>query len=252
MTDIQIFNSQEFGNVRTAGTIESPLFCLKDVCVALGLNPSHVRERLDDGVVSTDTIMDKLGRHQRINFINEDGLYDVILDSRKTCAKRFRKWITSEVLPSIRKTGVYGGFSVPQTKAEALRLAADLADMVEAQRDQITVQQGIISKQEPLANLGTAIMKYEGDISISEMAKILDQNGFRTGRNRFRQILKDNGYLLQNGEPSQKAMNANILAIVKTPQKDCRDYIVIHTNVVVTVDGQKYFTNKYLKDLWDK
>lgn len=104
---IQIFNNEQFGEIRTSGTVENPLFCLADVCKALGLKPSHVRERLDDGGVSTDTIFDNLGRQQVANFVNEDGLYDVILDSRKPEAKQFRKWITSEVLPSIRKHGAY-------------------------------------------------------------------------------------------------------------------------------------------------
>jgi len=83
------------------------MFCLTDVCKALGLEAKHVMERLDDGVVSTDIIIDRLGRNQNANFVNEDGLYDVILDSRKPEAKAFRKWVTSEVLPSIRKTGSY-------------------------------------------------------------------------------------------------------------------------------------------------
>jgi prophage antirepressor-like protein len=93
--------------IRTAGTADNPMFCLTDVCKALGLEAKHVMERLDDGVVSTDIIIDRLGRNQNANFVNEDGLYDVILDSRKPEAKAFRKWVTSEVLPSIRKTGSY-------------------------------------------------------------------------------------------------------------------------------------------------
>ena len=108
MNTIQIFKNPEFGEVRTAGTPENPLFCLMDICKALGLTQGHVRERLDDGVVSTEHISDSLGREQLANFVNEDGLYDVILDSRKPEAKKFRKWVTSEVLPSIRKSGGYG------------------------------------------------------------------------------------------------------------------------------------------------
>lgn len=104
---IQIFKNSEFGEIRTAGTAENPLFCLADVCNALGLKQGHVRERLDDGVVSTEPIYDSLGRQQVANFVNEDGLYDVILDSRKAEARRFRKWVTSEVLPSIRRHGAY-------------------------------------------------------------------------------------------------------------------------------------------------
>lgn len=105
--DIQIFNSPQFGQIRTAGTTEEPLFCLVDVCKALELNPSKVSQRLGDDVLSKYPIRDELNRTQQANFVNEDGLYDVILDSRKPEAKAFRKWITSEVLPTIRKHGAY-------------------------------------------------------------------------------------------------------------------------------------------------
>lgn len=107
MEEIKIFNSPQFGEIRTTGTSENPLFCLADLCSVLELRPNDVRQRLDDGVVSTHPITDNLGRNQQANFVNEDGLYDVILDSRKPQAKAFRKWVTSEVLPSIRKTGSY-------------------------------------------------------------------------------------------------------------------------------------------------
>ena len=120
MNEIKIFENPAFGQIRTLGTVEEPLFCLTDVCNALGLQQGHVRERLDDGVVSTEPIVDSLGRTQLANFVNEDGLYDVILDSRKPEAKRFRKWITSEVLPSIRKTGSYSVTSTLKDKAEAI------------------------------------------------------------------------------------------------------------------------------------
>lgn len=106
-TRITIFNNPQFGDIRTAGTPETPLFCLADVCKALELQASAVIRRLDDGVITSHPISDSLGRLQVANFVSEDGLYDVILDSRKPEAKVFRKWITSEVIPSIRKTGGY-------------------------------------------------------------------------------------------------------------------------------------------------
>ena len=107
-TSLQIFNNAEFGEIRTTGTWDNPLFCLADVCRALKIgNPSQVKTRLEDRVISNEVISDSLGRKQNVTFVNEDGLYDVILDSRKPEAKKFRKWITSEVLPSIRKTGKY-------------------------------------------------------------------------------------------------------------------------------------------------
>lgn len=97
MNQIKIFESPEFGRIRTVSNEKGePWFCLKDVCKVLGLKQRHVRERLDDGVVSTDTITDSLGRLQMANFVNEDGLYDVILDSSRvvdaTANKRFR-WL---------------------------------------------------------------------------------------------------------------------------------------------------------------
>lgn len=101
----KIFDDQDLTIIENEG---EPTFSLKDVCGILEIgNPSDVKNRLEDGVVSIEVIQDRLGRKQKATFINEDGLYDVILDSRKPEAKQFRKWITSEVIPSIRKTGGY-------------------------------------------------------------------------------------------------------------------------------------------------
>lgn len=108
MDNIQIFKNEAFGEVRVAGTSEEPLFCLADICKVLELgNPSQVKTRLCGGVITNEVISDSIGRQQEMIFINEDGLYDVILDSRKPQAKTFRKWVTSEILPSIRKHGIY-------------------------------------------------------------------------------------------------------------------------------------------------
>ena len=107
-TEIQIFNFEsEENQIRIIGTADDPKFCLADICKVLGLTAKHVRERLEDEVVSTDPIIDRLGRTQQMLFVNEDGFYDVVLESRKPIARKFRKWVTSEVLPSIRKTGAY-------------------------------------------------------------------------------------------------------------------------------------------------
>jgi prophage antirepressor-like protein len=97
----------QFGDVRVVVENEEPWFCLKDVCESLGLTSKGVAQRLGDGVISNYPIVDSLGREQVASFVNEDGLYDVILESRKPEAKAFRKWVTSEVLPSIRKNGLY-------------------------------------------------------------------------------------------------------------------------------------------------
>ena len=106
MQSIQVFNNPAFGNIRVAGTEENPQFCLADVCKALGLTAKFVNQRLAKEVVSNHPL-ETAGGTQQALFVNEDGLYDVILDSRKTEARQFRKWITSEVLPTIRKHGAY-------------------------------------------------------------------------------------------------------------------------------------------------
>ena len=103
----QICNHPQFGEVRTViGNDGEPRFCLKDVCRALDIKQFRANERLGEDVISNHTLSTR-GGNQQFMFINEDGLYDVILDSRKIEAKRFRKWVTSEVLPSIRKNGAY-------------------------------------------------------------------------------------------------------------------------------------------------
>lgn len=107
MNELQIFNNPELGEVRVIGDFENPRFCLSDVCKILEIgNPSQAKARLDKGVITNETLQ-TAGGMQTLTFVNEDGLYDLILDSRKPAAKKLRKWLTSEVVPSIRKTGMY-------------------------------------------------------------------------------------------------------------------------------------------------
>ena len=106
--EIQVFNNTQFGEIRVAvNEVGESIFCLADLCRVLDLTAKFVNQRLSDEVVSNHPIHDKLGRKQLALFVNEDGMYDVVLDSRKPEARAFRKWLTSEVLPSIRKTGGY-------------------------------------------------------------------------------------------------------------------------------------------------
>ena len=135
MNDLQIFNNEEFGEVRMVVLNSEPMFCLIDVCRALEMsNPTMVAQRLDE---DERTKLD-LGRQGETNFVTESGLYAVILRSDKPNAKKFRKWITGEVLPSIRKTGSYGK---PMTTAEKIQLLAqgneELSGRVEKVEDKI-------------------------------------------------------------------------------------------------------------------
>ena len=133
--ELQIFNSEEFGEIRTALVNDEPMFCLIDICKALEMsNPTMVAQRLDD---DERTKLD-LGRQGETNFITESGLYAVILRSDKPNAKKFRKWVTSEVLPTIRKTG---GYNKPMSTAEKIKLLAqgneELNERVEKVEDKL-------------------------------------------------------------------------------------------------------------------
>ena len=131
---IIIFNSSQFGEIRTVGTADSPMFCLADVCSALGLSAKGVNQRLSREVISNYPL-ETAGGIQQALFVNEDGLYDVILDSRKPEAKAFRKWVTSEVLPSIRKTGGYIATAPEMSDAEILAKAVLVAQTTIANRE---------------------------------------------------------------------------------------------------------------------
>ena len=170
--EIKIFESPEFGRIRTVTDEKGePLFCLTDVCKVLGLKQRHVRERLDDGVVSTDTIADSLGRLQMANFVNEDGLYDVILDSRKPSARDFRKWVTSEVLPQIRKMGGYIPLHEDDDEKTILAKAVTILQRTLKQKDDL------LEAQRPKVEFAEAVTTGDGCILMSEIAKLLTRYG---------------------------------------------------------------------------
>ena len=128
MNNLQIFNNEEFGEVRTALVNNEPLFCLADVCKALGLEQvSRVKARLKEDGVTSNKVIDSLGREQTATFINESNLYKTIFQSRKESAERFTEWVTGEVLPTIRKTGSYQKQLSPQ---EMMRIQLGMLDDV--------------------------------------------------------------------------------------------------------------------------
>jgi len=172
-TSVQVFNNTQFGEVRVAVNEKSkPIFCLTDLCKVLDLDSSQVMKRLDDGVVSIHPIQDSLGRTRQANFVNEDGMYDVVLDSRKPEAKQFRKWVTSEVLPSIRKNGGYMVSNPDETPeaimARALFIAQDTIDRVNAEKQRL-----LLTTQEQSKQLKEAAPKVEYyDSTLSSKSKL--------------------------------------------------------------------------------
>ena len=147
--NIQVFSNSQFGEIRAIIANDGePRFCLADVCRVLDLQQSAVMRRLNDGVTSNHPITDNLGRTQQANFVNEDGLYDAIFDSRKKEARMFRKWVTSEVLPSIRKTGGYMVSKDEDTPEEIMARALQIAqNTLDRQKKRLAEQDLTIERQ---------------------------------------------------------------------------------------------------------
>lgn len=179
MNKLQLFNSPEFGDVRVIMDANSePLFCLVDVCAPLGLNPSKVSQRLVEDVLSKYPLPTS-GGEQVFNFINEDGLYDVILDSRKPKAKKFRKWVTSEVLPSIRKTGGYMTVRADETEEELMARALAVAQATLARREErlrLLEKENLqlsdkVAEMKPKADYYDMILNSPDPIAVTQIAK---------------------------------------------------------------------------------
>lgn len=233
------------------GDAENPLFLLKDVCEILGLGQvAGVKRRLVDEVISNHPIQDRLGRTQRATFINEDGLYDVILDSRKPIAKKFRKWITSEVIPAIRK---HGGYLTPETVEQVLtdpdtliRLATDL------KQERLKRQQAefLIEQQKPKVLFADAVETSESSILIGQLAKLITQNGYPIGQNRLFKWLRENGFLGKAGshynEPTQYAVERGWFEVKERTINNPDGSVRITRTTKVTGKGQIYFINKFL------
>ena len=227
--EIKIFKSERFGEIRTAGTSEEPLFCLADVCKAIGIKDvSRCASRLDDDMRLTHPIVDRLGRTQQAIFVTESGLYDVIIRSDSEMAKPFRKWITSEVLPSIRKTGQYSiGAKIPHTFAEALRLAAE-------QQEKIEAQQNLIEAQKPKAEFYDDVVESKDAMSMDRVAKTLN---IGIGRNKLFELLRNRKILMNNNTPYQRYVDSGWFRCIETKFTKPNGDICINVKTVVLQKG---------------
>jgi prophage antirepressor-like protein len=201
---IQVFNNPQFGEIRTAGTADSPLFCLSDICRVLELSAKEVNRRLNKEVVSKHPL-ETAGGTQQALFVNEDGLYDVILDSRKPEARQFRKWVTSEVLPSIRKTGGYLSTTQDDSPelimARALQVAQSTIDrhkqMLQQANERITIQEQEIKKAAPKVQYVDNVLQSVNTYTSTQLSKEL---GLREAE-QLHKILRERGVMFkQSGQ----------------------------------------------------
>ena len=177
MNQIQIFQNQEFGAILTLSNEQGePMFCLKDVCEALGLQTKQVVRRLMDDVFSKHPIVDNLGRTQQATFVNEDGLYDTILESRKPQAKLFRKWVTGEVLPSIRKQGGYMVVRPDESDEVIMARALQIMQATLQRRDEQ------IAMLKPRADYADHVLDSITCITTTQLAKELDMTAQELNR----------------------------------------------------------------------
>lgn len=208
MNQIQIFNNPQFGEIRIiANEINEPMFCLADVARVLELVPSKLTQRMTDDVLSKYPIVDSLGREQLANFISEDGLYDAIFESRKPEARKFRKWVISEVLPSIRKTGQYvspaAQFQAPQNPQ--LSYAQTQLFLADALADRLRLND--VSRLEMYQTLAEQydlkLPNYVPSKGVLKSAKaLLKEIGSDISAIKFNLLLEKNGFIAQMTRPS--------------------------------------------------
>lgn len=249
MNELQIFNSEEFGEVRTVVLNSEPMFCLVDVCKALDIkNATDVAKRLDDD----ERTRLNLGRQGETNFVTESGLYAVILRSDKPNAKKFRKWITGEVLPSIRKNGGYIAGQETLSDEELLSKALMVAQRkIEEKNNIIAMQDSRIQGMIPKEIFADAVSASHTSILVGDLAKLICQNGVQIGQKRLFEWLRENNFLIKSGAsrnmPKQRYVEQGLFEVKESNIQNPDGSVRITKTTKVTGKGQVYFVNKFLK-----
>lgn len=253
MNELQIFSSEEFGEIRAITKDNETYFVGKDVAKALGFtNPrdaiaTHVFDE-DKGVDTIDT----LGGKQSMTVINESGVYALVFGSRLESAKRFKHWVTSEVLPSIRKNGGYITGQETMSDEELMAKALLVANNKIAERDKIIEQkQAKIEQMKPKEIFADAVAASHTSILVGDLAKLICQNGYQIGQKRLFDWLRANGYLIKSGGsynmPMQRYVEQGLFEIKESNLVNPDGSVRITKTTKVTGKGQVYFVNKFLK-----
>ena len=247
MNEIKIFDNPEFGKVRTMEINGAPYFVGKDVSEILGYSDTNkaIAMHVDDEDKLNDKTASSLG--QRGGWlINESGLYSLILSSKLPKAKEFKRWVTSEVLPSIRKHGAYAVDELLNDPEFAIKTFTALKE--ERERSKRLSEQ--IEADKPKVIFADSVSAAKSSILIGDLAKLLKQNGVNIGQNRLFEWLRQNGYLIKDGTsknmPTQRAADMKLFEVkvrtVNNPDGSIRET----KTTVVTGKGQVYFVNKFI------
>lgn len=251
MNELQIFSNPEFGQVRVMMQNNEPWFVGKDVAEVLKYSNSrkalidHVDED-DKGVTKCDT----LGGIQDLTIINESGLYSLVLSSKLPTAKKFKHWVTSEVLPSIRKHGAYMTEDTIEKALTSPDFLIQLATKLKKEQQARLEAEKKLDEQKPKVIFADAVSVSHTSILVGELAKILKQNGVEVGQNRLFERLRTEGYLISRkgtdyNMPTQKSMELGLFEIKETSITHSDGHTTISKTPKVTGKGQIYFINKF-------
>ena len=249
MNELKIFENNQFGKVRVQVINNEPWFIAKDVCDALDIkNSRQALTRLDEDEKS-DVILNDGSQNRNMSIVNEYGLYNLVLASRKQEAKQFKRWITHEVIPSIRKHGAY----LTEDKIEEVLLNPDTIirlamDLKEEKKKRLQLQE-TLEINKPKVLFADSVETSRTSILVGELAKILKQNGCEIGQNRLFQVLRKNNYLISRkgtdyNMPTQKSMNLGLFEIKETSITHADGHVTVNKTPKVTGKGQIYFINK--------
>lgn len=246
MNELMVFSNPEFGEIRTVQIDGDPWLVGKDVAQALGYqNPSKA---LADHVDNEDKLNNEtlLSLGQRGGWlINESGLYSLVLSSKLPGAKKFRRWVTAEVLPSIRRNGGYIAGQGSMTPEELMAAALIMANKtIEAQKEKLNACR-------PKVLFADSVAASRSSILVGEMAKLLKQNGVDIGQNRFFEWLRANGYLIRRkgtdyNMPTQKSMELELFEIKETTVSHSDGHTSVNKTPKITGKGQQFFVNAFL------
>lgn len=252
MNELQIFKNTEFGEIRTVTIDNEPWFVGKDIAEILGY--ANASKALADHVDNDDKLnnesLSSLG--QRGGWlINESGLYSLVLSSKLPLAKRFKKWVTSEVLPSIRKNGGYIAGQETLSDEELMAKAILVAQKKIAERDKIIEKQRLkIEADKPKTIFADAVSTSHTSILIGDLAKLICQNGVQTGQKRLFQWMRENGYLMKSGAsynmPMQRYIEQGLFEVKESSVQNPDGSVRVTRTTKVTGKGQLYFINKFL------
>lgn len=248
MNKLKIFENAEFGQVRTITIDNEPWFIGKDVAIALGYKDTSdaLKKHVDNDDKLTRRFADS-GQNREMYVINESGVYALIFGSKLESAKRFKHWVTSVVLPAIRKHGAYAVDELLDNPDMAIKAFTALKE----EREKNKQLQADNARMKPKEIFADAVSTSKQSILIGELAKILKQNGYETGEKRLFTYLRNNGYLIRRkgtdyNAPTQRSMEMGLFEVKETAVTHSDGHTTINKTTKVTGKGQQYFINKFL------